>query len=194
MKGMHYKKLGVKMEDFFICIFGYLFVKAIITLVSFCVIDPDDINDEKATGNQKELADLNDSYKHFKAVVNRYENRKVQKQIKALLQAYDEFERIYYIVNIALVNMVLDLFCLVGLIIKELFAPSLGVFQMIHNFFSMNVASVLNHASALTLLGLVGLTVFATINIVTYVRLKKRVKDMQKNLKESFDDMYKDIV
>lgn len=121
----------------------------------------------------------------------------IENSTKKLFQYYKHWRKMFYCYYIVLASIIYDACWFIGLVIKELADPSLGIFKMIHNLFvTINTAFVncFNNAEALTALGFVTLIVFFTVNIFIYLKLRKSIFDEKKQLETAFGKLYKKLL
>lgn len=115
---------------------------------------------------------------------------------ETICSSYVQWRKTWHWYLSAIVNICYDSLWLIGIIIKELISPSLGVFRMIHTLFNTIKGSFINNfnnAGTLTILSLSVLFVFFVINGILYFKLRKQVHNNQTKLQIALNNL-KEII
>ena len=140
----------------------------------------------------KEVMDSPQDWRNDYTAANDIEN-----STKKLFQYYKHWRKMFYCYYMVLASIIYDACWFIGLVVKELVDPSLGMFKMIHNSFvtiNMVFFNCFNNAGALTALGFVTLIISFAVNIFIYLKLHKSIFDEKKQLETAFDKLYKQLL
>lgn len=187
------------MNDFSLIVFVYILFKIGLSWcycgwnVSYLSINDDNYAKYYYYGSEDIDNKLANYYYHTKQLIDSEstngELKAAAMRISKIYRKYHTSKEIYLIIK---ASIVYDLIWFVGLIGKELFEPTLGVFKMINRMFTAlntNLASCFNNASTLTLVGFSALILFMFINVIVYLKLRKQNETTQKQLRVAFSKL-----